>query len=490
MSKMDIVLINPGNRKVVYQNLGDDLAAIEPPFWVGLTATYLRNKGFSVDIIDANAMNYSPEDTAQEVNRLDPSLAAVVVYGSQPSASTQNMGIAGKICEALQQNCSAKVALGGLHPSALPQRTLEEEATDYVIEGEGQYTYEKLLPLLSESEPDYSNVPGLWWKDAENKIHSTPKPPNCEDLDRDLPIVAWDLLPMEKYRAHNWHCFDHIDDRSPYAVLYTSLGCPYSCTFCCINAPFGKPGIRYRSPEKVVEEIDLLVEKYGVKNIKIVDELFILNEKHYMKIVDLLLERQHDLNFWCYGRVDTIDFKHLDKMKKAGINWICLGIESASELVRDGAQKKMRKRDITDVVKKIQDAGIRVISNFMFGLPDDDFETMQETFDLAQEINAEFFNIYSAMAYPGSNLYDWALENNHPLPSNWSDYSQHAYNQLPLPTKHISGLEVLKFRDEKWQEYYDNPEYLEMVEEKFGPKVLEHIKFMKSQPLKRNYGPR
>ena len=77
-----------------------------------------------------------------------------------------------------------------------------------------------------------------------------------DDLDHEMPGVAWDLLPMDKYRAHNWHCFEHINDRQPYASLHTSLGCPYKCTFCCINAPFGKPSYRLWSPETVIEDID------------------------------------------------------------------------------------------------------------------------------------------------------------------------------------------------------------------------------------------
>lgn len=122
--KVDIVLINPGDRKQVYQDLGDEYSAIEPPFWVAVLAAYLRNNRIGVAIIDSNAENISPEETATKVNQLNPLLSAVIVYGSQPSASTQNMTIAGKICNALRENTSSKVAIGGLHPSALPERTL------------------------------------------------------------------------------------------------------------------------------------------------------------------------------------------------------------------------------------------------------------------------------------------------------------------------------------------------------------------------------
>lgn len=481
---IDVVLINPGDRKQIYQDLAKDFSAIEPPYWVAVLAAFLRNNGFSVEIIDANAENITPDIVAERVNDINPYLSAVIVYGSQPSASTQNMMIAGKICKALKENTSAKVAIGGLHPSALPKRTLEDEEVDFVIEGEGPYTLKGLIEIIKGNKNNYSEVPGLWFFD-NGAIKNNSTAPLIKDLDEVLPVAAWDLLPMEKYRAHNWHCFDGINNRMPYGVIYTSIGCPYSCVFCCINAPFGKAGIRFRSPELVVNEIGLLVSRYGVKNIKIADELFILKEKHYMTILDLLVQRGHELNIWAYARVDTVKPENLKKMKKAGINWLALGIESANPEVRDGASKKMKIKDIKNVVKNIQDEGIRVIGNYIFGLPDDTLETMQETLDMAIELKCEFANFYSAMAYPGSKLHDIVIKEGWELPKEWHGYSQHSYETLPLPTKYISAKEVLKFRDDAFNSYFKDQDYLDMIEDKLGDDVRVHIQNMTKNRIKR-----
>lgn len=481
---VDLVLINPGDRRQVYQDLGVELAAVEPPFWITVIAAYLRNNGFTVAVIDSNAENISPEETAVRVADINPYLAAVIVYGSHPSASTQNMTTAGRICAALKSMTDVKVALGGLHPSALPERTLIEEDVDFVIEGEGPFTLKSLLNVMKTGDGGYSMVEGLWYS-VNGTIKSNRKAPLIKDLDEGLPVAAWDLLPMDKYRAHNWHCFDDINHREPYGAIYTSLGCPFSCVFCCINAPFGKPGIRYRSPSLVVDEMGLLVERYGIKNIKIVDELFVLSEKHYMGIVDRILERGYDLNMWAYARIDTINFSNLARMKKAGINWLGLGIESANALVRDGANKQMRRKDIADVVRAIQSEGIRVGANYIFGLPDDTHDTMEETLDMALELNTEWANFYCAMAYPGSRLYDMAVKDGWALPAQWHGYSQHSYEALPLPTRHIGAAEVLKFRDDAFHRYFENPEYLSMVEKRFGKEVREHINNMTSTRIKR-----
>jgi len=482
--KLDIVLINPGDKKQVYQGLGRDYSAVEPPFWVAVIAAFLRNNKYEVAIIDANAEGITSEETAIRIKQLNPLLSAVIVYGSQPSASTQNMTIAGRICKAIKKNTSVKVAIGGLHPSALPLQTIQDEFVDFVIDGEGPRTLLELIGVLKSNSSDFTGVSGLWFRE-NSAIKNNPRPEHIKDLDKMLPIAAWDLLPMDKYKAHNWHCFDDIENRKPYAAIYTSLGCPYNCIFCCINAPFGKPGIRYRSPGLVVQEIELLVKKYKVKNIKIVDELFVLDEKHYMKIVDLLIEKGHELNIWAYARVDTVKSENLKRMKKAGINWLALGIESANSGVRDGASKQMRIKDIKNVVKNIQGAGIRVIGNFIFGLPDDTLETMEETLDMAIELNCEFANFYCAMAYPGSKLYEIAKKEGWALPKEWHGFSQHSYETFPLPTKHVSAKEVLEFRDEAFHKFFNNLVYLNMVAKKFGPNLRTHIEEMAQTKLRR-----
>ena len=478
---MDIVIINPGDKKQVYQSLSDDYSAVEPPFLAAVLASYLRNNGISVTIIDANAENYSPKETADVVERLNPKLSLVLVYGSQPSASTQNMTIAGKICRAIKEQTKSFVALGGLHPSALAYQTIKDENVDFVIEGEGFTTLLGLLSVLN-GKGDYCNVAGLWY--YQDGIVKDNKRAELFDLET-LPIAAWDLLPMDKYKAHNWHCFDDINNRMPYGAIYTSLGCPYSCVFCCINAPFGGAGIRYRNPELVIEEIEILVNKYGIKNLKIVDVLFVLKESHYMTIVDKIIEKGYDLNIWAYARVDTVKVENLKKMKKAGINWLALGIESASAVVRDGAHKNMRVKDIKNVVQLIQDSGIRVIGNYIFGLPDDNITTMCETLELAMDLRCEFANFYCAMAYPGSQLYEIAIKEKWELPKEWHGYSQHSFEIQPLPTKYIGASEVLRFRDDAFHRYFEDQRYLDVIENKFGNEVRLHIESMTKMRLKR-----
>jgi anaerobic magnesium-protoporphyrin IX monomethyl ester cyclase len=491
MSKKDVVLISPPARLEVYQGLSGELAAIEPPVWAGLIGGFLRDKGLDVAIIDSEACGYNHRQAAEAVANLDPKLVVFVVYGQQPSASTQCMPAAAKTCNFLKEKTNVKTMVMGTHSSALPLRTLQEEPYDYVCQGEGPYTVLDLYRFI-KGEIKISEVSGLWYM-AKGLPINNPIKDKIVDLDKELPKQALDLLDMTKYRAHNWHCFDDLSSRGSYASLQTSLGCPYKCSFCCINAPFGGAGIRYWSPENVLGQIDELVKKYDVKNIKIPDEMFVLNKKHVIEICDGIIERGYKLNIWAYARVDTVKDIYLEKLKKAGFNWLGIGIESGSKFVRDGVEKgRFDLPQIISIVEKIREHGIYVAANYIFGLPDDTKDSMQETLDLAIKLNTEWANFYSAMAYPGSPLFEHALKNKIPTPDmnngpGWIGYSQHAYECMPLPTDTLDHTEVLDFRDKAFIDYFTNENYLNMINEKFGNSVVKHLKEMTSHNLPRKH---
>jgi radical SAM superfamily enzyme YgiQ (UPF0313 family) len=418
-------------------------------------------------------------------------LVVLVVYGFQPSASTQNMDCANETARSIRRRApGAKILFTGTHPAALPGRTLaDEEAIDFVCDGEGPRTIAQVAVGVQAGRTDYKSIPGLWYRHGGVIMRSGAAALMDEStLNEEMPGAAWDLLPMDKYRAHNWHAFENIAERSPYASIHTSLGCPYRCTFCCINAPFGKSSYRMWAPALVGAELELLVREHGVRNVKFVDEMFVLNKAHVLGVCDEIDRRglgKH-LNIWAYARVDTVKDEFLDRMRKSGFRWLALGIESASKHVRDGVEKgRFGSEEILKTVRKVQATGINVIGNYIFGLPDDTAESMRATLDLALEANCEFANFYSAMAYPGSTLYKLALQKGWRLPDSWIGYSQHSYETTPLPTETLTSAEVLAFRDEAFKEYFYSTSYLDMVRRKFGDAAVENIGKMLAHPLRR-----
>ncbi|MDO8460070.1 MAG: radical SAM protein [Nanoarchaeota archaeon] len=491
---LDYLLVNPSTGGVYHKEQEkSNYPGIEPPYLAALTATVVRDAGYNPEILDANADGLSAEDAAKKVYELKPKYTHVVVHGNQPSASSQLMGWVNSFSRNIKEGgTDTKIILTGTHPAALPEMTLKESSIDFVGGGEGFFT---ALDLLSGK--DLKGVQGLWYKEGKNVLRGPlEKRMNPEEMSKVLRQGAWDLLPMDKYRAHDWHCLDTPDERQPYASMYSGFGCGFACAFCCINAPFTEQGtvkskIRNRDSKIVVDEIQLLREKYGIKNLKFIDEMFVFDRSHYLGIANGLIERglNDGLNIWAYARVDTVKEGHLETLRKAGFNWLVLGIESGSKHVRDGVEKgRFGGTDIMKTVRSVQNAGIRVLGNYIFGLPDDTMESMQATLDLATELNCERPNFYSAMAYPGSELHRLAVQRKLPLPPGydpkrpllpeeeggpgWIGYSQHAFETYNLPTAHLHSEQVLAFRD-KSLSYYTSEPYAGMVERKFGPKVRE-----------------
>lgn len=296
-----------------------------------------------------------------------------------------------------------------------------------------------------------------------------------------------------------WHAEYIEEQRSPYAALQTSLGCQFKCEFCMINilnrddekeigVAGNYSGMRFWTPEFIIKEFDKLIS-YGVKTIRIVDEMFLLNPKYYVPICNLLSERNKDdnLRLWAYSRIDTIKkTETLDLVRKAGIKWLCLGIESGDKHVRlEVAKGKFEDVDVRKIVKAVHEANIDVMANYIYGLPGDTKDTIEKTFELSKELCTRGWNTYAAMALPGSQLYKNAIDKKITLPENYEGYSFHSYNSQPLPTKSLSAGEILKIRDKKFIEYHTDKNFLIKIKEKFGDKAVNNIVDMTTVKIKR-----
>ena len=499
---LDILFIHPNASKKIYQGLSNDHSAIEPPIWAGMLANHCRNKNFNVKILDCEVEKLDYITSVQEIIKIKPRIACFVVYGQQPSASSQNMEGAIATSEELKLlDPEIKILFVGGHVSALPKETLiAEKSIDFIALNEGVYAISSLLKVENLNEEKYlKKVKGIGFRNMDNKIIINeseiivPK----KLLDIDLPGIAWDLLPsLKKYRTAGWHSWSNNSDKQPFAALYTSLGCPYTCSFCMINiinrtdsseniSSQDSNIFRWWTPEFIIKQFDYF-SKQGVKNIKIADELFVLNPNHFMKICDMIIERKYDFNIWAYSRIDTCKPEYLDKLKKAGVNWLGLGIENPSSVIRKEVHKDAFKNvKIIDIIDSIRNAGINVAANYIFGLPEETKESLEFTYNFAEETNTEMVNFYSAMAYPGSPLYLESKKKNIILPKTYSGYSQHSYDTQNLPSANLSASEILAFRDKAWNKYHTNSKYLKLLESKFGMNAINNLKATTKIKLKR-----
>jgi len=499
--RLDILFIHPNASKKIYQDLSKNHSAIEPPIWAAMLANHCRVNGFGSQILDCEAERINYMEAAQTIKDINPRVACFVVYGQQPSASTQNMAGAVALVDELKKLAPNLVTLfvGG-HISALPKETLrQEESIDMICQNEGVYTISSLLSLSDlTDETELRKVKGLGYRvDGEPVLNESSPVVSRGDLETDLPGMAWDLLPdIKKYRTAGWHSWSNNSDKEPFAALYTSLGCPYKCSFCMINiinrtnpaphiASSDSNLFRWWRPEFIIKQFDQIAAM-GVKNVKIADELFVLNPQHFLKICELLIERDYGFNIWAYSRIDTCKPKYLETLKKAGVNWLGLGIENPNQTLRKEIHKDgFKEVGILDIIQEVRNAGINVGGNYIFGLPMDTEESLQETLDFALENKTEMVNMYCAMAYPGSPLHLSAKQNNLELPSTYSGYSQHSYDTLNLSNDNLTSEQILRFRDKAWMTYHTDPSYLELLKDKFGTKASQNVENSTKIKLKR-----
>ena len=448
----------------------------------------------------------SEEEILKRIKDVSPKLICLVVYGQNVNAGTTNMSGAIHTSEYLKKFITTPISIIGSHVQALPLETLKtEKSIDFVFTNEGVYSLRNLLKLNDFSPMSLSRIKGIAFRNENQLIINEPEKvvPN-EKMDIDLPGYAWDLLPyktkpLDLYRAPMWHAEYDFEKRTPYASLQTSLGCQFGCNFCMINilnrddndeigvaSNYSK--MRFWTTNFIIKEFDKLI-KMGVKTIRIVDEMFLLNPKYYIPLCEQLAERNKDdsLRIWSYSRIDTVKRPEILKLvRSAGIKWLALGIESGEKSVRLEVDKgKFEDVDVRKVIQKVHEADINVMANYIFGLPGDTKETVKKTFDLSLELCTAGWNTYGAMALPGSFLYKKALDEGKQLPDTYEGFSFHSYETLPLSTEKLSAKEIITLRDEAFNQYHNHKPFLNLIEKKFGKEAANNIVDMTKIKLKR-----
>lgn len=497
----DVVFVTPDSSLLAYQDLAKVYSAIEPPTWSLLLAESCRSKGYKPAILDCDAENLSMEQTVVRIEDLKPRLILFVLYGQNPNSGTTSMIGAVKLANSLKESgIESPICFCGSHTQALPREVLSYNCIDLVLLNEGTYALHNLL--ASNLASDITSIKGIGYKEDGIPILNSPERVVPQELmDQDLPGYAWDLLPykerpLDLYRAHFWHADFNHNKRTPFAAIYTSLGCQFACSFCMINiinrvdnsdninASHSK-GMRFWSAEWVNREMTKLANM-GVKTLRISDEMFFLNRKYYLPILDNCIESDFGFNMWTYSRIDTVRPQLLETFKKAGVNWLALGVEAGNQLVRQEVQKgSFKEVNIRDICGTISNEGINIIGNYIFGFPEDNYDTMEETLELAFELNTEMANMYACQALPGSPLYYTAKANGWPLPSSYEGFAFLSYECEPLRTNYLSAAEVLKFRDEAWVKYFSNEKYLSLVQNRFGIKQRQNVEEMAKIKLRR-----
>jgi len=414
-----------------------------PPFGVLYLASTLKTIGVRSVLHDDNLHEYSDDQLKTLFRRYEGETQAVGL----PSISTtlkQVKRIARISKEILPE---VPIIIGGSHARLLPEDLIKYPEVDVVFTSEA----ERAIVDYAKGKP-LSEIEGIVYR-KNGKTSRNPVNSVIKNLD-DIPFPDYSLVNIADY-----HTTKGVTKRHPSSYIITSRGCPYDCTYCSSRAlnPENKNAVRFRSPENTLEEIEMLVKKYGVRELFFSDELFTGNRKHLLGICEGIIGMNLDIIWVCMTHVNNIDRQKLRAMKKAGCHQICFGVESGDPGIQREIGKNLDLRRVVEVVRMTQSEGIDARCSFMFGNHNETPETMQRTLDFARSLQPDFASFNIATPYPGTYLRAWAMENGYLENENYDALDSTTYT---LATPLLPSGTVEKFCDRAFKSFYYDPAYV------------------------------
>ena len=392
-----------------------------PPLGILYVGAALREAGHRVQILDGDPL--LEVDMIDRVRDFQPELVGVSFLTMTHSRTRH---LVGQLREHLP---GVPVMLGGPHVTAEPERSLGEFGADVIVAGEGEVTAVEVAARYAAGRSP-AGVPGTWTADGGQ----APPRGSIEDLDA-LPVPARDLCDFERYLSppgliRGWASSRH-------ASVMASRGCPYRCTFCASHLQLGRR-FRLRSVDDVLAELDLLVERYAIRGVYWVDDIFTGDREWVRQLCAELARRPYDLEWGCQSRVTGIDRPTLDAMREAGCVQVDFGVESGSQRTLNRMKKGTKVQHIVDAFDLVHDAGLRTGASFIFGSPGEDAEDVWETIALADRIRSDWTVFFFSTPYPGTEL--WGQVRDTDYFSAFPDYGESWNNRQARTPFMMTGL--------------------------------------------------
>ncbi|MFA5319838.1 MAG: radical SAM protein [Candidatus Omnitrophota bacterium] len=384
-----IVLVNPPLSSRQQGSLLSAAIGRTVPYGLLSVAAAIRQAGYEVMVVDAANSDYGIQEAADVIMALRPDYIGI----SAVTVSVKNAGMLAD--EIKKRKKDTLIMLGGMHISAIPERTLREfPGIDIGVVGEGEETVVELLRTL-KNNACLGTVKGIVFRSGSGVVKTDARPFICE-LDS-IPLPAWDLL-TDRRTFYRLSATSHI--RLPAAPIVTSRGCTANCIFCSCKAMFGE--LRCFSVRYVIRMIKQLINEYGIKDISIYDDNFISRKERVYEFCETIRDEKLRFSWSCYSRVDHGDEKLFRMMKKCGCWQISYGIESGSQRILDFIGKGITVDQIVKTVDLTKDAGLRARGFFMLGHLSEDRLSIKETLRLLLKLKLDDFHIAYYNPFPGT----------------------------------------------------------------------------------------
>ncbi|MGM9993203.1 MAG: B12-binding domain-containing radical SAM protein [Candidatus Avigastranaerophilus sp.] len=426
---------------------------VTPPLGIGYLSSCLKEKNINSIIIDAVRLELNEEELIKQIDKQSPDwicISCLSAYFDKVKSLSLKL-----------KNKNYKVIIGGVHPTFMPYMTLVETKCDYVIAGEGEIALPELI-----LKGDNTEIKGVYSiRELKNENTSFDKAQMHTDLDN-IPFPDWEQINPKTYPPAP---MGMVAKNYPIAPVIASRGCAHACTYCAGNQ-LNERKVRFRSPENVIKEIKLLVEKYGVKEFQFIDANIILRRNFIEQICNLLIkEKLNKIPWSCPSgiRADCFDFELAKLMKKAGCYMTVIGIESANPQILKTIKKGETIETITEAIENAHKAGIITVGAFMLGLPGDTKETMRETIDYAKKVPLDRAVFSMLDILPGCEIW----QNNK---EKYKMFQQETSFAKPsVIPEGMTEEELVRIQDEATYEFY------------FRPRIMFNIiKFIRFSQLK------
>lgn len=392
---MKVLLVQPSSRVL---NFLAHKGITHPPLAMLYLASMLVKEGIEVKIIDNNIY----ENWEKTLKEFSPD---VLGLSCLTGPAIKNAIEVSK--KAKENNENVKVVWGGVHPSLMPEQTLQEEYIDYVVVGEGEETFLELVKAI-EKNNDVKIIKGIAYK----KGGRTVKTEKRQYIDMNtIPELPYHLINAKRYFKYE-------------ACVQTSRGCPYQCTFCYQHA-IHECKWRSMQPEKVIEQINRISEIAKVKRVKFVDDNFTVDRKRLFEILDKL---DKDLGVYFEVRVNHINTELLEKLKKFRDVQLSIGIESGSQEMLNKLKKGITIEQIKHAFELCRKYKIKTSALGMIGLPGEEKEGVNTTIKFIKNLKPLNYSIGIFIPYPGTPIYDEVVEQGLIVPPKriieWAEYDK------------------------------------------------------------------
>lgn len=425
------------------------------PLGVLYIAGVLKQHGTDVSVLDADIDGLTVDEIVERILNWEPDLVGFSLMTPQLITALE---ASVRLKEARPDLC---IVLGGAHIDSTHEDVFSmADCFDFAVYGEGELTMLEVVQNIQQYGREnlsqcLAGVANVIYKDEAGQIVHNPSRPFLRELDV-LPSVDYDMIDISKYSIPT------MSGRYVISMML-SRGCPFKCTFCDAPITMGKQ-LRFWSIPRVIEDIRHNVEKYGCRNFVFKDSTFTAHKKWAEQFCDALIASDLNIQWRCNTRVNLVPPPLLEKMKKAGCYVINFGVESGHPQILKNIQKEVNIEAVYDAHRRCRELGIRTYATFLVGNPGETEETAKATIDVASGIRPSLAMFFVCTAYPGTPLYEQALQEGIVEPRWWAsqawDPRKNSAFQVRWGWTEKGALKIPGFDAERWQKRATRAFYL------------------------------